>query len=109
MNCQLSLVPSAGGLFEAVADGVVVWHRKDQKGFPEITELKQVVRDVIAPDKLPGHSGRKKHKHTESLLLPCKSKVGLLKDSTWMWELAALIRNGLTLKPHFDCIQNKAR
>lgn len=62
---ELSLIPSTGGLFEVVANGQLVWSRKEQGRFPEITELKQVVRDVIAPDRPLGHVDRKKAKKGE--------------------------------------------
>ncbi|WP_109831898.1 SelT/SelW/SelH family protein [Reichenbachiella versicolor] len=57
---ELSLRPSTGGIFEVHANNQLVWSRKEKGRFPEITELKQVVRDVIAPDKSLGHSDKKK-------------------------------------------------
>jgi selenoprotein W-related protein len=56
---ELSLKPGTGGVFEVRADGVRVWSRKDEGRFPEITELKQRVRDVIAPGRSLGHADRK--------------------------------------------------
>ncbi|HLF96834.1 MAG TPA: SelT/SelW/SelH family protein [Methylococcaceae bacterium] len=56
---ELSLKPGTGGVFEVWANGELVWSRKDQGRFPEITELKQRVRDRIAPDRNLGHSDRK--------------------------------------------------
>ena len=56
---ELTLRPGTGGIFEVVANGVVVWSRKAEGRFPEITELKQVVRDAIAPEKHLGHSDKK--------------------------------------------------
>lgn len=57
---ELTLKPSAGGIFEVTADNQLVWSRKQEGRFPEITELKQRVRDVIAPEQDLGHSDRKK-------------------------------------------------
>ena len=57
---ELSLQPGVGGVFEVTANGKLVWSRKAERRFPEITELKQLVRDVIAPEKDLGHSDRKK-------------------------------------------------
>ena len=57
---ELSLLPSSGGIFEITANGQLVWSRKSEGRFPEITELKQVVRDVIAPEKDLGCIDRKK-------------------------------------------------
>jgi len=38
-----------------------IFDRKQAGGFPEIKELKQMVRDVVAPDKNLGHADRKIH------------------------------------------------
>lgn len=54
----VTLVPGTGGVFEVRADGAVIWSRKEQDRFPDIKELKQLVRDRIAPDKPLGHSDR---------------------------------------------------
>ena len=53
---QLVLAPSTGGVFEIYADDKKIWSRKEQNGFPEIKQLKQLVRDVIAPEKELGHT-----------------------------------------------------
>lgn len=55
----LTLRPATGGVFEVSANGVSVWSRQQEGRFPDITELKQRVRDVIAPDKPLGHADRK--------------------------------------------------
>lgn len=57
---ELSLQPGTGGVFIVTANGRRVWSRAEAGRFPEITELKQLVRDVIAPDKDLGHADRKK-------------------------------------------------
>lgn len=56
----LTLKPATGGIFEVTADHQLVWSRKQEGRFPEITELKQRVRDVIAPGQDLGHTDRKK-------------------------------------------------
>jgi selenoprotein W-related protein len=56
---QLTLVPGTGGIFEVRANDTLVWSRKAEGRFPEITELKQRVRDRIAPDRNLGHSDKK--------------------------------------------------
>ncbi|MBI4624110.1 MAG: SelT/SelW/SelH family protein [Verrucomicrobia bacterium] len=56
---ELVLTPGSGGIFEVRADGVLIWSRKEKGGFPEITELKQLVRDQIAPGRSLGHAERK--------------------------------------------------
>lgn len=57
---ELTLKPSTGGIFEVTADNQLIWSRKQEGRFPDITELKQRVRDVIAPEQDLGHSDRKK-------------------------------------------------
>ena len=56
---ELVLRPASGGRFEVRADGQTVWSRKAEGRFPDITELKQRVRDRIAPDRDLGHVDRK--------------------------------------------------
>ncbi len=58
---EMILVPKTGGLFEIYVNGDILWSRKERGRFPEITELKQLIRDRIAPDKDLGHIDRAKH------------------------------------------------
>ncbi|CAO3632536.1 unnamed protein product [Mucor fragilis] len=37
----------------------VIWDRKITQRFPEMKELKQLVRDIIVPERSLGHSDRK--------------------------------------------------
>jgi len=55
---EVALVPGSGGVFEVRVDGELVWSRKEAGRFPESKELKQRVRDCIAPEKDLGHSDR---------------------------------------------------
>ena len=55
---EVALIPGSGGVFEVRVDGELVWSRKVQGRFPESKELKQRVRDHVAPDKDLGHSDR---------------------------------------------------
>lgn len=55
----VTLVPGTGGIFEVrLTGGAVLWSRKAEGRFPEAKELKQRVRDAIAPAKDLGHSDR---------------------------------------------------
>jgi|TARA_Y100001001_G_scaffold4760_1_gene4974 selenoprotein W-related protein len=56
---ELSLHPGTGGVFEVWVNDKRIWSRKEDGGFPEITRLKQLVRDQIAPDRSLGHSDNK--------------------------------------------------
>lgn len=55
---EVALLPGTGGVFEVRVNGDTVWSRKTEGRFPEAKELKQRVRDRIAPDKDLGHSDR---------------------------------------------------
>ncbi len=54
----VALIPGTGGVFVVRVNGVTVWSRKDDGGFPQITELKRRVRDRVAPEKELGHVDR---------------------------------------------------
>lgn len=54
----VTLVPGTGGVFEVRLDGETVWSRKTEGRFPEVKELKQRIRDRVAPGRDLGHSDR---------------------------------------------------
>jgi selenoprotein W-related protein len=56
---EVALVPGTGGVFEIRVDEETVWSRAAHGRFPEMKELKQLVRDHIAPGRDLGHSDRK--------------------------------------------------
>ena len=53
---RVSLVPGSSGIFEVRLNGEIIFSRKMAERFPEIKEIKQLVRDRIAPGKSLGHS-----------------------------------------------------
>lgn len=55
----VTLIPGTGGVFDVTVDGQTVWSRKAEGRFPEMKELKQRIRDVIAPERDLGHSDYK--------------------------------------------------
>jgi len=55
---EVALVPGSGGIFEVRVDAHTVWSRKERGRFPELAELKQLVRDRVAPGKDLGHSDK---------------------------------------------------
>lgn len=55
---EVGLIPGSGGIFEVRVDGDTVWSRKERGRFPELAELKQLVRDRVAPGKDLGHSDK---------------------------------------------------
>ena len=57
---SVNLQPSeTGGKFNIRINEEEIFDRKSTGGFPEIKELKQLVRDKINPEKDLGHSDRK--------------------------------------------------
>lgn len=54
----VSLIPGTGGIFDVRLDGETLFSRRQAGRFPESKELKQLVRDRIAPDMPLGHSDR---------------------------------------------------
>lgn len=56
---EVALKPGSGGVFEVRVNGEAVWSRKERRRFPELSELKQLIRDRIAPGKDLGHSDKK--------------------------------------------------
>lgn len=53
---ELSLIPGTGGIFEVKANGKLIWSLSKEGRFPEIKELKKLVRDEVAPGKSLGHT-----------------------------------------------------
>ena len=57
----VTIIPSrredSGGIYKVtIDDEQVLWDRKQQGGFPSTKALKQLVRDLVAPDQFLGHS-----------------------------------------------------
>ena len=57
---EVSLRPSeVAGRFQVILDDQTVFDRKREGHFPEAKELKQIVRDIVCPERSLGHSDRK--------------------------------------------------
>lgn len=56
---EVVLAPGTGGIFTITCDGVLIWDRKRDGGFPDAARLKQLVRDQAWPERDLGHSDRK--------------------------------------------------
>jgi len=57
---SVTLTPdTTGGVFEVRLEDNIIWSRKEQGRFPEMKELKQHVRDRIAPQRSLGHSDKR--------------------------------------------------
>lgn len=55
---EVALIPCTGGRYEIAVDGRVIWERKADGGFPGPRDIKQRLRDVIAPERDLGHTDR---------------------------------------------------
>lgn len=55
---DLVLSPASQGRFEIFANETLIWSRERDGGFPDISHLKRLVRDVIAPERELGHNDR---------------------------------------------------
>jgi len=55
---EVALVPGKGGVLRISVDGEAIFSRADAGRFPEAKELKQLVRDRVAPGRDLGHSDR---------------------------------------------------
>jgi selenoprotein W-related protein len=55
---EVALRPGRGGFFEVTVDDQLIWSRAAEGRFPDIKELKQRVRDHVAPGRDLGHVDR---------------------------------------------------
>lgn len=55
---EVALRPGRGGVFDVCVDDQTVWSRAGEGRFPDIKELKQRVRDRVAPGRDLGHVDR---------------------------------------------------
>lgn len=55
---EVAIIPGTGGVFEVRLNGETIFSRAQAGRFPESKELKQSIRDRIAPDRDLGHSDR---------------------------------------------------
>ncbi|MFO1105254.1 MAG: SelT/SelW/SelH family protein [Amaricoccus sp.] len=52
---SVALVPGINAIFEIHVGSDLVWERKRDGGFPDIRDLKQLVRDRVNPSRDLGH------------------------------------------------------
>lgn len=55
---EMALKPGSGGVFDVFLDDHLIYSKKASGKFPESKELKQIIRDEIAPEKNLGHSDK---------------------------------------------------
>ena len=64
---SVTLRPGTGGIFEIYLDGELIWERRRDGGFPDVRQLKQMIRDRIDPDRDLGHID---HPHGPAATMP---------------------------------------
>ncbi len=52
---EVALIPGAGGIFEIRLDGDTIASNRESKKMPEVSDVKRLVRDRIAPGRRVGH------------------------------------------------------
>jgi selenoprotein W-related protein len=52
---EVALVPGSGGIFEVRLDGEVLASNRDDKPMPEVSDVKRLLRDRVAPGRRIGH------------------------------------------------------
>jgi selenoprotein W-related protein len=53
---EVALIPDGtGGVFEVHVGDVLIWSRAEQQRFPDAREIKQAVRNIVAPGRDLGH------------------------------------------------------
>ena len=55
---EVALQPGTGGVFEIRLGDELLWSRRQEGRFPEAKDIKQRLRDRIAPERSLGHSDR---------------------------------------------------
>ena len=56
---EVSLRPSeVSGRFQVFLNDEIIFDRKREGHFPEAKELKQIVRDIVSPERSLGHSDK---------------------------------------------------
>ncbi len=55
---EVALVPGTGGVFRVRLGAEVLWDRSVDGGFPDLGDLKRLVRDRVAPGRSLGHTDR---------------------------------------------------
>lgn len=57
---SVTLQPSeTAGHYSICINDITIFDRKEYGGFPEIKDIKQMVRDKVSPEKSLGHSDKK--------------------------------------------------
>jgi selenoprotein W-related protein len=56
LELEVTLEPGIGGVFDVLLDDQPLFSRAERRRFPEPKELKQKIRDAVAPGRSLGHS-----------------------------------------------------
>ena len=59
LNGVMMQPSETGGAYNIYLDDKILFSRKEQDRFPDIKELKQMIRDIVDPERSLGHSDKK--------------------------------------------------
>ncbi|RIA83276.1 Rdx family-domain-containing protein [Glomus cerebriforme] len=63
---EVALIPGSSAVFKVHLDGELIWDRKQAGRFPELKELKTLIRNKVSPDMNLGHSEANKKDETDN-------------------------------------------
>lgn len=59
LNAVMIQPSDTSGAYNIYVDDNIIFSRKEQERFPDIKELKQMIRDIVDPERHLGHSDKK--------------------------------------------------
>ena len=59
LNAVMIQPSDTSGAYNIYVDDNIIFSRKEQERFPDIKELKQMIRDIADPERHLGHSDKK--------------------------------------------------
>ena len=66
---EVALVPAPAAFSRCTSTLTQIWSRAEQGRFPDIKELKQLVRDQVAPERNLGHTDRQRPNEPDRMLM----------------------------------------
>jgi selenoprotein W-related protein len=60
LNGVMMQPSETGGKYNIYVDDKILFSRKEHERFPDIKELRQMIRDIVDPERPLGHSDKKR-------------------------------------------------
>src|SRR6266516_3697360 len=90
---SVTLTPDrTGGVFEVRVDDEVIWSRKERGRFPETKEIKQLIRDRVAPGRSLGHTDAPDTANDRKRQEKPRRSEAAVQSQTWMRGLYQMPR-----------------